>query len=62
MNLVKAAADFDGKPNALEMIQEIKGKIERSEKIPNFLVDGLKSVLKDDSFQPALANALKEIQ
>ncbi|MEJ1239782.1 hypothetical protein WBG78_16715 [Chryseolinea sp. T2] len=61
-NQVKAAADFDGKPNALEMIQEIKGKIERSEKIPNFLVDGLKSVLKDDSFQPALTNALKEIQ
>lgn len=61
-NQVKAAPDFDGKPNALEMIQEIKGKIGRSEKIPNFLLDGLKSVLKDDSFQPALANALKELK
>jgi hypothetical protein len=61
-NQVKAAADFDGKPNALEMIQEIKGKIERSEKIPNFLVEGLKGVLKDDSFQTALNNALKEIK
>ncbi|HTF19747.1 MAG TPA: hypothetical protein VK658_16860 [Chryseolinea sp.] len=61
-NQVKAASDFDGKPNALEMIQEIKGKIERSEKIPNFLIDGLKGVLKDEAFQPALANALKEIK
>ena len=61
-NQVKAAPEFDGKPNALEMIQEIKGKIGRSEKIPNFLTDGLKSVLKDDSFQPALANALKELK
>ncbi|MGC3945616.1 MAG: hypothetical protein QM762_14035 [Chryseolinea sp.] len=61
-NQVKAAADFDGKPNALEMIQEIKGKVERSEKIPNFLVDGLKGVLKDDAFQPALTAALKEIK
>ena len=61
-NQVKAAPDFEGKPNALEMIQDIKGKIERSEKIPNFLIDGLKSVLKDDSFQPALANALKELK
>jgi hypothetical protein len=61
-NQVKVAPDFEGKPNALEMIQDIKGKISRSEKIPNFLVDGLKSVLKDDSFQPALANALKELK
>ena len=61
-NKVKGAADFDGKPNALEMIQEIKGKISRNEKIPNFLVEGLKSVLTDEAFQPALANALKEIK
>jgi len=60
-NKVKEAADFDGKPNALEMIQEIKGKISRSEKIPNFLLDGLKSSLKDESFQPALEAALKEL-
>jgi hypothetical protein len=58
---VKDAPEFDGKPNALEMIQEIKGKIGRSEKIPNFLLDGLKSVLKDESFQPALAAAIKEL-
>ena len=61
-NKVKASSDFEGKPNALEMIQDIKGKISRSEKIPNFLIDGLKSVLKDESFQPALQAALKEIK
>ena len=58
---VKDAPDFDGKPNALEMIQEIKGKVARSEKIPNFLIDGLKSALKDASFQPSLEAALKEL-
>jgi hypothetical protein len=61
-NQVKSASDFDGKPNALEMIQEIKGKIERNEKIPNFLIEGLKSVLTAESFQPALTAALKEIK
>lgn len=59
---VKAAADFEGKPNALEMIQDIKGKIGRSEKIPNFLIEGLKSVLKDEHLQAALNSALKEIK
>lgn len=59
---VKGAPDFDGKPNALEMIQEIKGKVSRSEKIPNFLVEGLKGVLKDESFQPALTAALKQLE
>lgn len=61
-NKVKTAPDFDGKPNALEMIQDIKGKLGRSEKIPNFLIDGLKSVLKDEAFQPALESALKELK
>lgn len=55
---VKTAADFDGKPNALEMIQEIKGKVSRAEKIPNFLIEGLKGVLKDEQFTDALNAAL----
>jgi hypothetical protein len=59
---VNSAADFDGKSNALEMIEDIKGKVARSEKIPNFLIDGLKSVLKDEAFQPALESALKELK
>lgn len=58
---VKAQSDFEGKTNALEMIQEIKGKIARSEKIPNFLVDGLKNSLPQETFKTELDTALKEI-
>lgn len=58
---VKGQKDFEGKSDALEMIQEIKKKIGSSDKIPNFLIDGLKSSLSQDSFQAELENALKEI-
>lgn len=58
---VKSQPDFEGKNNALEMIQEIKDKIAKSEKIPNFLLEGLKSSLDQDSFKTELENALKEI-
>jgi len=58
---VKAEADFDGKVNALEMIHEIKEKISKSEKIPNFLLEGLKGSLKQESLQTALDAALKEV-
>ncbi len=58
---VKTQPDFEGKANALEMINEIKGKISTSQKIPNFLVDGLKNSLKEDVFKVELENALKEI-
>lgn len=59
---VKEEPDFEGKKNALEMIQEIKGKIANSEKIPNFLLDGLKSSLRQESFKSELDSALKEIE
>jgi len=59
-NKVKAQPDFEGKSNALEMIGEIKGKIAKSEKIPNFLLEGLKSTLNQDVFKVELENALKE--
>jgi hypothetical protein len=38
---------FDKKSEALEMIAEIKSKSKRGEKIPNFLLDGLKNALTD---------------
>ncbi|RAV98605.1 hypothetical protein DQQ10_23000 [Pseudochryseolinea flava] len=59
---VKSTADLEGKDNALEMITEIKGKIARAEKVPNFMVDGLRSILKAPEIQPELEAALKEIQ
>lgn len=58
---VKAEADFEGKANALEMIAEIKGKVTRSEKVPNFLIEGLKNTLTQETFKTELENALKEI-
>ncbi len=58
---VKAEPDFEGKSNALDMIAEIKGKVARSEKVPNFLVEGLKSTLTQETLKPELENALKTI-
>ncbi|HEY9045460.1 MAG TPA: hypothetical protein VIN08_06170 [Ohtaekwangia sp.] len=58
---VKGMADFDGKTNALEMISEIKSKISRSEKVPNFLVTGLKGTLPQPELQTELEAALKEL-
>ena len=60
-NKVKAHADFGQKDDALEMIAEIKAKIARSEKVPNFMVDGLKSTLQTPDFQPELDEALKTL-
>jgi len=59
---VKSQPDFDGKNNALEMITEIKNKISKSEKVPNFLVDGLKSILQQPELQNNLQAALQELQ
>jgi hypothetical protein len=59
---VKAEPDFPEKENALEMIAEIKSKIAASQKIPNFLIEGLKSALAQDAFKAELENALKEIE
>lgn len=59
---VKEKADFEGKSDALEMISEIKNKIARSEKVPNFVVEGLKSSLAKADLQTELDNALKELK
>jgi ribosomal protein L14E/L6E/L27E len=53
--------DFPEKNNALEMISEIRKKLERQEKIPNFLVEGLKSSLQETGLSPQLDTALSEI-
>jgi hypothetical protein len=46
---VAAHAEFDGKKDVMEMIKDIKLKLKRSENIPNFLLEGLRSNLKDQS-------------
>ena len=53
--------DFSEKDNALEMITEIRKKIQRQERIPNFLVEGLKNSLKDTGLSSELDQALKEV-
>lgn len=58
---LKAEPEFEGKKDALEMVAEIKSKISRSEKVPNFLLDGLKSALEQTSLKPDLDTAIKDI-
>lgn len=59
---INAEPEFDGKKDALDMVEEIKKKIQKSEKVPNFLVEGLKSALANRNLQTELEAALKEIQ
>lgn len=60
-NKVKSQSDFPEKENALEMISEIKNKISTAQKIPNFLIEGLKNSLSQDEFKAELDSALKAI-
>lgn len=60
---VKNLGDFEGSKDALEMIQDIKSKIGKGEKVPNFLTEGLKETLKNQSsIQATLEKALQEIK
>ncbi|MEX1240047.1 MAG: hypothetical protein WEB30_10025 [Cyclobacteriaceae bacterium] len=54
------AADFSEKANALEMISEIRKKIQQQEKIPNFLLEGLKNSLKGTGLTATLEEAIEE--
>jgi hypothetical protein len=59
---IKSKADFKGKMDALDMIAEIKLKISRKEKVPNFIIEGLKSSLSEAELATELDAALKELQ
>ena len=62
-NAVKAKPEFEGRSDAMEMIAEVKSKIKRSEKIPNFLTEGLANLLKSfPDLSEMLTLAMKEIQ
>ncbi|HEX8039579.1 MAG TPA: hypothetical protein VF490_10520 [Chryseosolibacter sp.] len=54
------ARDFAEKTNALEMIGEIKNKIRQEEKIPNFLIEGLKNSLEGAGLSDELNAAIGE--
>jgi hypothetical protein len=51
---VDASDDFAGKQDAADMIREVKLKLSRQEKIPNFLLEGLRASLKDQAKLAAL--------
>lgn len=59
---VTALEGFSQKSDALEMIRDIQTKLSRNEKIPGFLVNGLKDTLKDQpSLKEALDKAVEEL-
>jgi hypothetical protein len=59
---VKNSDDFESKNDALEMIADIKGKISRGEKVPKFLVDGLKGALADSNLDTELQAAIASLE
>ena len=54
------AADFSERTNALDMITEIRKKIQRQERIPNFLLEGLRNSLENTGLTAALEEAIEE--
>jgi hypothetical protein len=59
---VSSMNDFQGKSDALEMIAEIQSKISKSEKVPNFMIEGLRSTLKDKGVENELNTALQDLK
>lgn len=53
---------FEGKENIQEMITEIKNKIYKQEKVPNFLLQGLKDGLTIPELQGDLNAAIQSLQ
>lgn len=53
--------EFPEKNNALEMVAEIKKKIDRKEAIPNFLTEALRNSLKDTGLSADLDQAMGQI-
>lgn len=53
--------DFTEKKDALEMVAEIRKKIQRQESIPNFLLEGLKNSLRSTGLSAELDRAISEL-
>lgn len=53
-------ADIAEKENALDMIAEIKNKVNSNQRVPNFLIEGLKAAL-GDSFKSELDAAMASL-
>lgn len=59
---VNSYTAFDGKENIQDMITEIKKKIAVGEKVPNFLIQGLKESLTLPELQDDLNKAIQALQ
>jgi hypothetical protein len=60
---VDALPNFDTKETALEIITDIKTKVQRNEKVANFLINGLKeSLSRQENLQTALNTALQSLE
>lgn len=58
---INAIENFNEKENVLEMISEVKKKISNNEKVPNFLVSGIKQSVTDPALQQDLSNAVSSL-
>lgn len=58
---ITALENFSEKENVLEMISEVKKKISSAEKVPNFLISGIKQSVTEPTLQQDLANAINSM-
>ena len=59
---VKGKSTFQGQSDALDMIADMKKKVQRQEKIPNFMIEGLKNALSAQTdLAPELNAAITEL-
>lgn len=54
---IRSGDNFDNRATVLEMINDIKSRVSRNEKVPNFVLDGLRTALDG---QPGLAQPLND--
>lgn len=60
---VTAGNDFENRGTVLEMIGDIKNRITRKEKVPNFILEGLRSALSDKpDLEKPLSAALSSVK
>lgn len=58
---IKSKPDFEGKTDALDMVGEIKSKLNQNQKIPNFLLDGLKRSLANTDLTGDFEKAVQSL-
>jgi hypothetical protein len=59
---VNSHGEFSGKADALEIMDDITQKLGRNEKVPNFLMQSLRSSLKETDLNQEMEMLLAEIQ